>query len=265
MFSGNVANGLKQFLCPIGYWRFPVFGIVDQLVRGISHDTPTILDIGSPKLLSIYFAACLKSEVHATDIQDRAISTRYEPEFRSYASVFGASGDYRVALQDARRMEYDDNSFDVVYSISVIEHIPDEGDSEAVREIGRVLKPGGIAVIEIPYAKKERNTFVEQQVYERRYTGESVFYQRHYDDESLQRRLVSPSQLRLLSRMCFIERYSFELYWSKIPELLKVPFLWLEPVFSSVNHTEFSGFNGEKGPERTGCGADAVLILKKPD
>lgn len=45
------------------------------------------------------------------------------------------------AVIDARRLEYDDATFDVVVVQNVLHHIPDW--RAAVREIARVLRPGG--------------------------------------------------------------------------------------------------------------------------
>lgn len=49
---------------------------------------------------------------------------------------------------DATRMEFPDASFDFVYSFHVLEHIPDY--RAALREIRRVLKPGGGYMIGTP-------------------------------------------------------------------------------------------------------------------
>lgn len=51
----------------------------------------------------------------------------------------------RFIHQDAETLPFDDNSFDVVYSNGVIHHTPNTYD--VVREIRRVLKPGGKAIV----------------------------------------------------------------------------------------------------------------------
>jgi len=52
-------------------------------------------------------------------------------------------GDFRVA--DAERLDFPNTSFDLVYSHGVLHHTPDTAG--AIREIHRVLRPGGRAVI----------------------------------------------------------------------------------------------------------------------
>lgn len=50
-----------------------------------------------------------------------------------------------------------DNSFDVIYCSHVLEHIPD--DAKAMRELFRVLKPGGWALLQVPLDKRRETTY----------------------------------------------------------------------------------------------------------
>jgi len=72
------------------------------------------------------------------DLTDAAIALarrRFELE--------GLAGDFHVA--DAERLDFADESFDLVYSHGVLHHTPDA--AAAVKEIRRVLAPGGRAVV----------------------------------------------------------------------------------------------------------------------
>ncbi|NUP10436.1 MAG: class I SAM-dependent methyltransferase [Polyangiaceae bacterium] len=60
-----------------------------------------------------------------------------------------------VVRADACRLPFADSSFDVVYARSLLHHLPDP--SEGVREIARVLKPGGTMV-----ALDPNKTFVSE-------------------------------------------------------------------------------------------------------
>ena len=57
--------------------------------------------------------------------------------------LFELPGNFRVA--DAEHLDFPDNSFDIVYSHGVLHHTPDT--STAVREVHRILRPGGKAIV----------------------------------------------------------------------------------------------------------------------
>ena len=55
-----------------------------------------------------------------------------------------------LRLYDGGALPFSDAQFDTVVSLQVIEHVPDTG--RYLREIGRVLRPGGIAIFSTPNA-----------------------------------------------------------------------------------------------------------------
>jgi SAM-dependent methyltransferase len=66
----------------------------------------------------------------------------------------GAWNPRRLVVQhmDARELQYEDASFDAVYSSGSIEHFGDHSDlGRALAEMVRVLKPGGIAALSSEY------------------------------------------------------------------------------------------------------------------
>ena len=56
----------------------------------------------------------------------------------------------RLLVGDATHLPFADNSFDKVIISEVLEHVPD--DRAALREVERVLRPGGVAAITVPHA-----------------------------------------------------------------------------------------------------------------
>jgi len=54
-----------------------------------------------------------------------------------------------VLLNDLQQTAFADNSLDLVFCLHVLEHIPD--DRRAISEIYRVLKPGGVAYVMVPF------------------------------------------------------------------------------------------------------------------
>ena len=81
-----------------------------------------------------------KAGAHYTgvDLTDAAVDLA-----RRRFELFNLPGSFRVA--DAERLSFPDDSFDLVYSHGVLHHTPDT--QAAVREIHRVLRPGGRAVV----------------------------------------------------------------------------------------------------------------------
>lgn len=54
----------------------------------------------------------------------------------------------RFATADMRNIPFKKNTFDFIYTMGTIEHIHEQ--DQAIKEIKRVLKPGGIAIIGVP-------------------------------------------------------------------------------------------------------------------
>jgi SAM-dependent methyltransferase len=95
----------------------------------------------------------------------------------------------------------------------VLEHIPGEGDTRAMQEIARVLKPGGILAISVPFIEKAGNV-VDQYISDKfYYSGHSVknnsgniFFQRLYSETALESRLIYPSGLQLTKKIYLGQR-----------------------------------------------------------
>lgn len=82
--------------------------------------------------------AAAGAEYTGVDLTDASIELA-----RKKFDLAGLRGEFRVA--DAESLDFADSSFDLVYSHGVLHHTPDTAG--AVREIHRVLKPGGRAIV----------------------------------------------------------------------------------------------------------------------
>ena len=96
-----------------------------------------------------------------TDLFDgrpkRLLHVAPEPQFaRLFRRVPGIryvsmdiSGARRPTIQgDLARLAFADGSFDAIYCSHVLEHVPD--DRAAMRELRRILRPGGWAILQVP-------------------------------------------------------------------------------------------------------------------
>jgi len=197
--------GLKCMVLPVEYIRCAETRyVLDHLdVR----PGQRVLDIGSPKLLSLFLAARLGAEVYTTDLVDYFFE---RGAVYSRIALGHERSRYRMDRQDARALTYPSADFERVFSISAIEHIPDDGDSKVIQEIARVLAPGGIACLTVPWSDhgylEEFKHRGDPDVYWAPGDGEKVFFQRAYDGDMLDRRLVRPSGLRLVDLSFWGER-----------------------------------------------------------
>src|SRR5262249_20914134 len=144
------------------YTRFPEYHWFDRAIRSHlaeipSARRPTLLDVASPKMFGLYLAANMAIDVTLTDLSELNID-EYRMMWKAMQSR--ASGQVQFSLQDARELRFASDQFDVVYSMSVLEHIEGErGDSAAIAELLRVLKPGGLLVLSVPFGGR----YIEQQ------------------------------------------------------------------------------------------------------
>jgi SAM-dependent methyltransferase len=82
------------------------------------------------------------ANVTGVDLTPRSVETS-----RRHLELYDQIGDF--ALSDAEILPFAAESFDVVYSNGVLHHTPDTAG--AVREIHRVLRPGGLARVMLYY------------------------------------------------------------------------------------------------------------------
>lgn len=69
-----------------------------------------------------------------------------------------------IQFADATCLPFPDNIFDMVIGNHIMEHIPD--DRLAMREIYRVVQPGGIAVLQVPFSETIPTTLEEPNIHD---------------------------------------------------------------------------------------------------
>lgn len=94
-----------------------------------------VLDVGCGSGAIMEFLNARGYETHGIDMSETAIAFCKE---RGLRAEYGMAGDIR----------FPDATFDMVCAFDVLEHIED--DREAVAEIARVLKPGGVFIATVP-------------------------------------------------------------------------------------------------------------------
>lgn len=191
-----------------------------------------VLDLASPKLLA---AALAREGVGVVSVD------AFAAEVETWRALAGDAVRFEVA--DGRSLPFADGEFDHAYSISVLEHVAGEGAAEALRELARVVRPGGRIAVTLPFAARAWEEWRDAPVY----GGESgrSFFQLWYDDERVSELVSSAPSLELVSREVVRMRPNWNAaYLRTFPALLP-----LGPAF------------GLLGREQAGDGGDVVRLL----
>ncbi|HWC87515.1 MAG TPA: class I SAM-dependent methyltransferase [Solirubrobacteraceae bacterium] len=121
---------------------------------GRLHDGTEALAVGAGDERIVFWLANRVGRIVATDIygaghfakREAVASMLADP--RAHAPFPYREDRLEVSYMDGRGLAFPDESFDVVFSVSSIEHFGAPGDiARGAREIGRVLRPGGHAVV----------------------------------------------------------------------------------------------------------------------
>lgn len=170
--------GLYRLLVPLEPWRYyELARVAREPFAG------ACLDVSSPKLLASLLRREGAGRWTAIDILADEIERwrSLDPEL-----------DLRVA--DARSLPFPDGAFDAVACVSVIEHIAGDGDRDAMAEIWRVLRPGGVLHLTTNVAARAVDVHTDRPVYGEPDGGatgpEGVFFERWYSRATLEARLL---------------------------------------------------------------------------
>lgn len=124
-------------------WEYPyVYYHIAQYVKGLVEGSqPVVADVGSGVTFFPFSLAKLGCEVICTDIDPVC-----EKDIVQARECIPCSlGDVNFRLIKNESLPFDDCECDVIYNISVLEHIPNF--ESTVKEIARILKPGGLCLI----------------------------------------------------------------------------------------------------------------------
>ena len=114
-----------------------------------------VLDVGCGQGMDLASYAMAGADATGIDLTPRHVELA-----RAHLEAFGVAA--KVVRGDAERMPFEDDRFDKVSSNGVLHHTPDMG--AALREIRRVLRPGGEALI-IVYNRASFHYWMTQVLY----------------------------------------------------------------------------------------------------
>lgn len=177
----------RTFLIRISYWIRPVVAL---WLRGNTYTDPidgksyrkflpygyevVRLNVLAPGTLSLerhrLFWLYLTQETDFFSKPQRVL--HFAPEqaflkrFRKLAHIDYVTTDLESPIADVKadicNLPFEDGSFDTIICNHVLEHIPD--DAKAMQELYRVLRPGGMAIVQVPYQKERQTTFEDDSI-----------------------------------------------------------------------------------------------------
>lgn len=128
--------------------------------------SPSTLSLERHRLLWLY----LKNETDFFTANKKVL--HFAPEqcflkrFKTLKNLDYTTTDLESPLADVKadicHLPFEDNSYDIIFCNHVLEHIPD--DTKAMQELYRVLKPNGMAILQIPQDLSRATTFEDDSI-----------------------------------------------------------------------------------------------------
>jgi SAM-dependent methyltransferase len=130
--------------------------------------SPSTLSLERHRLLWLFLNE--ESDFFTSNIKKKVL--HFAPEqafyklFRNQKNLDYTTTDLFSPLADVKAdicdLPFADNQYDVILCNHVLEHIPD--DTKAMQELYRVLKPGGMAILQIPQDLSRATTFSDDTI-----------------------------------------------------------------------------------------------------
>ncbi|GAA4270722.1 methyltransferase domain-containing protein [Aquimarina gracilis] len=156
----------KTYTDPIdgkSFSKFLPYGYENQRDNVLS---PSTLSLERHRLLWLY----LKNETDFFTTKAKVL--HFAPEqafyqrFRKLKNLDYTTTDLNSPLANVKadicNLPFDKDQYDIIFCNHVLEHIPD--DTKAMQELFRVLKPGGMAILQIPQDLNREKTFEDDSI-----------------------------------------------------------------------------------------------------
>ncbi len=146
-----------------------------------------VLDVSSPRLVPVILTLerpQLSTVLINPDEKDLAATARL-------VDAAGLRGRCMLSSDLIADVDLPAESFDAITCVSVLEHIP--ADREAVQQMWRLLKPGGVLVLTVPCMARAMEQYIDVDEYGILRADDQgfFFWQRYYDERLLEERIFS--------------------------------------------------------------------------
>jgi SAM-dependent methyltransferase len=210
--KSNVVNNRKTGFIHRKDWEWAL-GIIAMHRFGKLNKNMIAIGVGVGREEVLFYLANYLCHVHATDLYDGRDWKNFAPsDFpgnpKKYAPFSYREDALTVLRMDGTKLEFPSDIFDIAFSFSSIEHfggVNHSGSLKSLREMERVLKPGGIAVITTEYIINDKE---HPEFFNRRTIYSDLV------DRLEKLRLVEPLDLRItINTLDTVLDYPSAVYW----------------------------------------------------
>jgi hypothetical protein len=149
----TLAYAGKNVMCPVCEKKFRKFLPYGRSTVRENALCPNCLALERHRLIWLYLKEQTDFFSEAKDVLHIAPESCFMPRFEKLHGNRYITADiespWAKVKMDIHRMPFSDDQFDVVLCNHVLEHVED--DIQALKEIKRVLRPGGFAILQIPF------------------------------------------------------------------------------------------------------------------
>lgn len=194
LFS-DVKKKISLLFRPLDAPRYLEFAYLRKFIKQNNLHNLNILDVSSPYIMSYILSK--NNKVLKTDIDSS--EKRFIKENKNLT----------FKIEDATQLSFSDNTFGLVYSVSVIEHIYGKY-IEAIKEMIRVTKNSGYIYITFPVSKQYIEEWKNGEVYEKQHKDNGkTFFQYRFDEKHVENILneIAKEKVKILCK---------DIYWEKI-------------------------------------------------
>ena len=160
----------KNYTDPIDGKSFRTFLSYGYAVNRENALSPSTLSLERHRLLWLYLQNETDFFTKPQKVLHFAPEQAFYKRFRKQKNLDYTTTDLLSPLADVKadicNLPFEDNSFDTILCNHVLEHIPD--DTKAMQELYRVLKPGGMAILQIPQDLDREITFEDDSIVDKK-------------------------------------------------------------------------------------------------
>jgi len=127
---------------------------------------PNCLSLERHRLLWLYFQKKTNLFTEKNDVLHMAPEQPFIKRFKKTENINYTTADLFSPIADVktdiRKMDFEDNSFDIFICNHVMEHIDEE--QKALKEVFRILKPHGWAILQVPIDYSLEKTYEDNSI-----------------------------------------------------------------------------------------------------